>query len=142
MHALLSHMHDAIRFFLKKWYREGSGGARVFACSIAQKFVLCFRGLCCRRCLFVGAPGRGMPSSLDPASPVNKPSVPYVDMKLPLGLASGYAITCSASNLNWRVCCFPGLALHEKGLQRQIGVGTLLSSQERRALFVPLINRG
>ena len=37
---------------------------------------------------------------------------------------------------------FPGHALHEKGLQRQIGVGTLVSSQERRALAVPLINRG
>ena len=36
----------------------------------------------------------------------------------------------------------PGHALHEKGLQRQIGVGTLVSSQERRALLVPLINRG
>ena len=36
----------------------------------------------------------------------------------------------------------PGHALHEKGLQRQIGVGTLVSSQERRALAVPLINRG
>ena len=38
----------------------------------------------------------------------------------------------------WKV---PGHALHEEGLQRQIGVGTLVSSQERRALFVPLINR-
>ena len=36
---------------------------------------------------------------------------------------------------------FPGHALHEKGLQRQIGVGTLLSSQKRRALFVPRFNR-
>ena len=36
----------------------------------------------------------------------------------------------------------PGHAVHEKGLQRQIGVGTLVSSQERRALAVPLINRG
>ena len=35
----------------------------------------------------------------------------------------------------------PGRALHEKGLQRQIGVGTLVSSQERRAPAVPLINR-
>ena len=35
----------------------------------------------------------------------------------------------------------PGHALHEKGLQRQISVGTLVSSQERRALAVPLINR-
>ena len=32
-------------------------------------------------------------------------------------------------------------ALHEKGLQGQIGVGPLVSSQERRALFVPLIKR-
>ena len=35
----------------------------------------------------------------------------------------------------------PGHALHEEGLQRQIGVGTLVSIQERRALFVPLIKR-
>ena len=32
-----------------------------------------------------------------------------------------------------------GHALHEKGLQWQIGVGTLVSSQERRALAAPLI---
>ena len=32
---------------------------------------------------------------------------------------------------------FPAHALHEKGLQRQIGVGTLVSSQERRTLFRP-----
>ena len=36
----------------------------------------------------------------------------------------------------------PGHALHEKGLQRQIGVGTLVNSQQRRALAVPVINRG
>ena len=35
----------------------------------------------------------------------------------------------------------PGHALHEKGLQRQKSVGTLVSSQERRALAVPVINR-
>ena len=34
----------------------------------------------------------------------------------------------------------PGHALHEKGLQRQIGVGTLVNSQQRRALAVPVIN--
>ena len=34
----------------------------------------------------------------------------------------------------------PGHVLHEKGLQRQ-GVGTLVRSQERRAAFVPVINR-
>ena len=34
-----------------------------------------------------------------------------------------------------------GDVLHEKGLQRQIGVATLVSSQKRSALFVPLINR-
>ena len=32
--------------------------------------------------------------------------------------------------------------MHEKGLQRQIGVGTLVNSQQRRALAVPVINRG
>ena len=37
---------------------------------------------------------------------------------------------------------FPGHALHEKGLYRQIAVGTLVNSQERRALAVPRINRG
>ena len=31
--------------------------------------------------------------------------------------------------------------MHEKGLQRQTGVGTLVSSQEQRARLVPLINR-
>ena len=35
----------------------------------------------------------------------------------------------------------PGHALHEKGLQGQIGDGTLVSSQERRALAVLVINR-
>ena len=35
----------------------------------------------------------------------------------------------------------PGHALHEKGLQRQKGVGPLVSSQEERALLVPVINR-
>ena len=36
---------------------------------------------------------------------------------------------------------FPGHALHEKGLQRQKGVVSLVGSQEERALLVPLINR-
>ena len=36
----------------------------------------------------------------------------------------------------------PGHALHEEGLQRQIGVGTLVNSQQRRALAVPVLNRG
>ena len=36
----------------------------------------------------------------------------------------------------------PGHALHEKGLQRQIDVGTMVSSQQRRALLVPRLNRG
>ena len=36
----------------------------------------------------------------------------------------------------------PGHALHEKGLQRQLAVGTLVNSQQRRALAVPVINRG
>ena len=37
---------------------------------------------------------------------------------------------------------FPGHALHEKSLQRQIGVGTLVSSPEHRVLLVPRFNRG
>ena len=36
----------------------------------------------------------------------------------------------------------PGHALHEKGLQRQKGVGPLVSSQGGRALLDPRINRG
>ena len=36
----------------------------------------------------------------------------------------------------------PGHALHEKGLQRQKGFGPLVSSQDERALLVPLMNRG
>ena len=40
-----------------------------------------------------------------------------------------------------RVKPFPGHALHEKGLQRQLGVGTLVRNQERRAAVVPRINR-
>ena len=34
-----------------------------------------------------------------------------------------------------------GYGLHEEGLQRPVGVGTLVSSQERRAHVVPRINR-
>ena len=35
----------------------------------------------------------------------------------------------------------PGHALYEKGLQRQKGVGPLVSSQEQRALLVSRLNR-
>ena len=35
----------------------------------------------------------------------------------------------------------PGHAWYENGLQRQIGAGTLVSSQEQRTLLVPVINR-
>ena len=35
----------------------------------------------------------------------------------------------------------PGHALHEKGLQKQKGDSPLFSSQEQRALLVPVINR-
>ena len=38
-------------------------------------------------------------------------------------------------------CVVPGHALHEKGSQRQKGVGPLVGSQKRRALLVPVINR-
>ena len=44
-------------------------------------------------------------------------------------------------------CFIPGHALHEKGLQRQIGDGTLVTNQERRAparvpADKPVVNRG
>ena len=35
----------------------------------------------------------------------------------------------------------PGHTLHERGLPKQIGVGPLVSSQERRTAVVPRINR-
>ena len=40
--------------------------------------------------------------------------------------------------------CFSvlGQTLYEKSLQRKIGVGTLVNSQQRRALAIPVINRG
>ena len=40
------------------------------------------------------------------------------------------------------LCIIPGHALHEKSLQKQNGVGPLVSSQEERALLVPVINPG
>ena len=54
--------------------------------------------------------------------------------------------TTSDANRSGLACCFllmkiPGHALHEKGLQRQKGVGPLASSQEQRALLVPQLNR-
>ena len=48
----------------------------------------------------------------------------------------------NCSIVPWRCrAVFPRHALHEKGSQRQKGVGPLVSSQERRALLAPLINR-
>ena len=54
----------------------------------------------------------------------------------------GQERNASIHNLISRSYAFiPGHALHEKGLQRQKGVGPLVGSQERRALLVPVINR-
>ena len=39
------------------------------------------------------------------------------------------------------ILIIPGHALHEKGLLRQENVGPLVSSQGKRALAVPVINR-
>ena len=36
---------------------------------------------------------------------------------------------------------FPGNAVHEKGLQTQKGVGSLVGSQERKALLVPRLDQ-
>ena len=54
-------------------------------------------------------------------------------------LAVNNQFTIGASAVYLR--SIPEHALHEKGLQRQIGDGTLVSSQERRALAVLLMNR-
>ena len=56
------------------------------------------------------------------------------------------AVRRRASNRSWYVRVLeprnvPGHALHEKGLQRQKGIGPLVSSQEERALPLPLMNR-
>ena len=48
-----------------------------------------------------------------------------------------YSMPCRAL----RSHVIPGHALHEKGLQRQTGVGPLVSSQEQRALLVSVISR-
>ena len=45
----------------------------------------------------------------------------------------------TTTSLSWFI--ISGHALHEKGIQRQVGVGTLVNSQQRKALAVPLINR-
>ena len=53
--------------------------------------------------------------------------------------------SCSAfgvSGFSVRIQIIPEHALHEKGLQRQIGVGILVSRQQRRALAVQLMSRG
>ena len=47
----------------------------------------------------------------------------------------------SAPNGSVELNVFPRHALHDKGIQIQIGVVPLVGSQERRALFVPLMNR-
>ena len=39
-------------------------------------------------------------------------------------------------------CVIPRHLLHERGLQRQYGDCTITSSQERRALWVPVVDRG
>ena len=54
----------------------------------------------------------------------------------------GFSVRPRARFVIWRSCIFLGYAFFEKGLQRQIVVGTPVNSQERRALHVPLISRG
>ena len=67
---------------------------------------------------------------------------PAVDQRLTSGLSADETCSSFLAADQCAVALFPGHALHENGLQRQIGDGTLVSSQEERALFVPLINRG
>ena len=63
---------------------------------------------------------------------------------MPVGvpLCSRYRVpACGLDGISL-VRAFPGYALHEKGLQRQKGVGTFVSIQERREHFAPPIKRG
>ena len=78
-------------------------------------------------------PGRAEPSTSLPARPGLAPPPRCVPPR------PDPPVVCPGFGLGkW----IPGHALHEKGLQRQIAVGTLVNSQQRRALLVPLINRG
>ena len=67
----------------------------------------------------------GVPSYSAPRCPVAPPCA------APTGPARGVS--------GFRIRKIPRHDLHEKGVQRQIGVGTHVSCQERRAIFVLLI---
>ena len=62
-----------------------------------------------------------------------------IQTKTHVSVVSGRRLT--ALDQNVVVVLVPGHSLHEKGVQRQIGVGTLVSNKERRAAVVPRINR-
>ena len=56
-------------------------------------------------------------------------------------LTHGLTTKCPGNRAVHVKTLFPGHALHEKGLQRHIAVGTLFNSQQRRALAVLRLNR-
>ena len=60
----------------------------------------------------------------------------------PIAVVRSYIYKYAVVHTSDRDDSLPGHALLEKGVQRQRGVGPLVSSQEQRALLVPLINRG
>ena len=82
------------------------------------------------------SPGRAGPSRSLPARPGLAPP-----MRRPAPTRPWCVRVLDSTGLITAAPGIPGHALPEKGLQRQIGVGTLVSSQERRALFVPRFNR-
>ena len=61
------------------------------------------------------------------------PTLPDPDLPLRFALRPDPPVICLA---------FPRHAVHEKSLQKQKGACELVSSQERRALAVLLVNRG
>ena len=82
-------------------------------------------------CLLAGSTQR-RPALPSPAPP-RRPAVRRPDPTGPWCVR-----VLDSTNHGW----IPGHALHEKDLQRQKGAGPLVSSQEERALLVPVINRG
>ena len=60
---------------------------------------------------------------------------------VPPSVYIGFCLVVLSQTHHRSFCVVPGNTLHEKGLQRQKGVGPLVGSQERRALLVLVINR-
>ena len=99
--------------------------------------------------------GGGTKPAVDPRLTRGSSPVYHRDRERSSFLAAGYCadaylslLTLFMQGMSGNKCCFsrtgnsiPEHALHEKVLQKRIDGMTLVSSQERRALAVPLLNR-